>query len=129
MAVQLDKSYTVVRIIFWVSYRGRRPIYAIVTTGGKQITVTPGQTVEVEKITGESGSAIELEKVLFVADGDNYTVGKPTIEGAKVEATILEHGKQKKILVFKYKNKTRYRRKIGHRQEFTRLLIDKITVN
>ena len=70
-----------------------------------------------------------MGNVLFVADGDNYTVGQPIVEGAKVEATIVNHGKKPKVLVFKYKNKIRYRRKIGHRQEFTRLMIDNIEIN
>jgi len=83
----------------------------------------------VEKIPGDEGSSIELDNVLFVADGDNFSVGRPNIEGAKVKATILNQGRQRKILVFKYKNKTRYRRKTGHRQQFTRLAIEEIKLN
>ncbi|MFO8101308.1 MAG: 50S ribosomal protein L21 [Dehalococcoidia bacterium] len=104
-------------------------MYAIIATGGKQHKVSPGQIVEVEKIPGDEGSSVELETVLLVADGENFSVGQPTVEGARVKATILNQGKQRKVLVFKYKNKTRYRRKRGHRQQFTRLSIDEITGN
>lgn len=107
----------------------RNIIYAIVETGGKQHRVSPGQVIQVEKIPGDTGDVIELDNVLFIADDEKYTVGQPRLEGAKVKATILEHGKDKKIIVFKYKNKTRYRRKRGHRQHFTRLSIDDIVTN
>ena len=107
----------------------RRTIYAIVAAGGKQLKVSPGQTIDIEKIAGEEGSTIDLDQVLFVADGDNYTIGQPTVDGASVKATIVNHGKSRKVLVFKYKNKIRYRRKGGHRQEYTRLTINNITVN
>jgi large subunit ribosomal protein L21 len=72
------------------------------------------------------GSAVELDRVLLIADGDKVTVGKPVIDGAKVTATALQNGKGEKIIVFKYKPKVRYRRKNGHRQLFTRLMIDQI---
>ena len=110
-------------------YLGRRTIYAIVATGGKQLKVSPGQTVDVEKIEGEEGATIELDNVLFVADGENFTVGTPTVDGARIKATIVDQAKTRKVLVFKYKNKIRYRRKIGHRQNYTRLAIDEIVLN
>ncbi len=72
------------------------------------------------------GSTVELDRVLLIADGDNITVGKPVIDGAKVLATAKQNGKGKKVIVFKYKPKVRYRRKIGHRQLYTRLSIDNI---
>ncbi len=108
---------------------GRKTIYAIFETGGKQHKVSPGQTIDIEKIPGDAGDSVELGNVLFIADEDNYTVGQPKLEGAKVKATIVEQGRQKKIIVFKYKNKTRYRRKRGHRQHFTRLSIDDVITN
>ena len=85
--------------------------------------------VDIEKIPGDEGDTIELSNVLFIADGENYSIGKPNLEGTIVKATIVEQGKQKKIIVFKYKNKTRYRRKIGHRQHYTRLAIGDILTN
>jgi len=80
----------------------------------------------VERLDAAEGNAVELDKVLFIADGDKVTVGTPTIEGAKVIATSQGEGRGKKIIVFKYKPKVRYRRKTGHRQFHTRLVIDKI---
>jgi len=101
-------------------------IYAIIETGGKQYRVTPGQTIDVERLDVADGETVELDRVLFIAEGDRVTVGKPTIEGAKVIATSQGEGKGKKIIVFKYKSKVRYRRKMGHRQLYTRLTVDKI---
>jgi len=101
-------------------------IYAIIETGGKQYKVTPGQTIDVERLDVDEGNTVELDKVLFIADGDKVTVGTPTIGGAKVIATSQGNGKGKKIIVFKYKPKVRYRKKTGHRQLYTRLAIDKI---
>lgn len=88
--------------------------------------MTPGQTVEVERLDVAEGGKVELDRVLLIADGDTVTVGKPTVDGAKVVATSLGEGKGDKIIVFKYKPKVRYRKKTGHRQFYTRLTIDKI---
>ena len=101
-------------------------IYAVVETGGKQYKVTPGQTIDVERLDVAEGDTVELDKVLLIADGDKVTVGQPIVEGAKVVATSQGEGKGEKIIVFKYKSKVRYRRKKGHRQLYTRLLIDRI---
>ncbi len=101
-------------------------IYAVVETGGKQYKVSPGQTIDVERLDVAEGDTVELDKVLLIADGDKVTVGQPIVEGAKVVATSQGEGKGEKIIVFKYKSKVRYRRKKGHRQLYTRLLIDKI---
>jgi large subunit ribosomal protein L21 len=100
--------------------------YAIIETGGKQYKVTQGQKIDVELLNAEEGSTVQLDKVLMIADGDKTTVGKPLIEGARVMATVKKNGKGKKIIVFKYKSKVRYRRKNGHRQPFTSLNIEKI---
>jgi len=109
--------------MFWFR---RGEIYAIIETGGKQYKVIPGQTVDVERLDVAEGSTVELDRVLLVADGDRVTVGTPTVDGAKVVATSQGEGKGKKIIVFKYKPKVRYRKKTGHRQLYTRLVIDKI---
>jgi len=101
-------------------------IYAIIETGGKQYRVTPGQTVDVERLEVAQGDAVELDRVLLIADGDKVTAGTPTVEGARVIATSQGEGKGKKVIVFKYKPKVRYRKKTGHRQFYTRLAIDKI---
>ena len=101
-------------------------IYAIIETGGKQYKVTPGQTIDVERLDAAEGDTVELDRVLLIADGDKVTVGTPVVEGAKVIATSQGEGKGKKIIVFKYKPKVRYRKKTGHRQLYTRLTVDKI---
>jgi len=103
-------------------------VYAVVETGGKQYKVSAGDTVHVEKLPFEVGEKIELDRVLLVADGNEVQVGQPTVEGAKVLATVTDHLKGPKIIVFKYKPKERYRRKKGHRQSYTRLTIDEIVV-
>ena len=102
-------------------------IYAIIETGGKQYKAIPGQTINVERLDVAEGDTIELERVLLIADGEQLTVGKPTIDGAKVVATSKGEAKGKKIVVFKYKPKVRYRKKTGHRQLYTKLTIDKIS--
>ncbi|HEX74622.1 MAG TPA: 50S ribosomal protein L21 [Dehalococcoidia bacterium] len=101
-------------------------MYAIIETGGKQYKVSPGQTIDVERLDIAEGNTIELGRVLLIADDDKLTIGTPIIDGAKVIATSQGEGKGKKIIVFKYKPKVRYRKKTGHRQLYTRLTIDKI---
>ena len=88
--------------------------------------MSPGQTIEVERLSATEGSSVELDKVLCIADGDNVTLGAPTVEGAKVIATSQGEAKGDKIVVFRYKPKVRYSIKTGHRQLHTRLVIDKI---
>ncbi len=104
----------------------RSEIYAIIETGGKQYRVNPGQTIDVERLDVAEGNTVELDRVLLIADGERVVVGTPTVDGAKVVATAQGEGKGKKIIVFKYKPKVRYRKKTGHRQLYTRLVIDKI---
>jgi large subunit ribosomal protein L21 len=100
--------------------------YAIVTTGGKQFRVRTGQVINSELLHVEKGKEVELSPVLMISDGDEVIIGSPEIKGAKVIATCLEEGKASKIIVFRYKNKVRSRRKTGHRQPYTRLLIKEI---
>jgi large subunit ribosomal protein L21 len=105
---------------------GGKKIYAIIETGGKQYRVNPGQTIDVERLDAVEGDTVELDRVLLIADGDQVTIGTPTVDGARVVATSKGSGKGKKVIVFKYKPKVRYRKKTGHRQQYTRLVIDKI---
>jgi large subunit ribosomal protein L21 len=100
--------------------------YAIVETGGKQFKMAAEQTVNVDLLDVAEGEDIELSKVMLIADGKHTIVGSPTIEGAKVIATSLGETRADKVIVFKYKNKTRYRRKKGHRQPYTTLKIKEI---
>ncbi|HID87311.1 MAG TPA: 50S ribosomal protein L21 [Anaerolineae bacterium] len=103
-------------------------MYAVVETGGKQYKVAVGDTVDVERMPVSAGETVELDRVLLVADGDRVMVGQPLVEGARVRATVLDEVKGKKVIVFKYRPKVRYRRKTGHRQRYTRLRIDEIVV-
>ena len=105
-------------------------MYAIVNTGGKQYRVQPGDTVRVEYLPGDQGDLIELDDVrLLASDDGDVAVGSPTVEGAKVTAEVVQQGRGKKIIIFKYKAKTRYRRKNGHRQNFTELRVTDISYN
>ncbi len=105
---------------------GRLEIYAIIETGGKQYKVTPGQTIDVERLKVAEDETVVLDRVLLIADGDRVTVGAPTVRGAKIVATRQGEGKSKKIIVFKYQHKARYSKKTGHRQHYTTLTIDRI---
>ncbi|HSH24140.1 MAG TPA: 50S ribosomal protein L21 [Massilibacterium sp.] len=100
-------------------------MYAIISTGGKQVKVEEGQTIYVEKLDAEVGETVTFEDVLFVG-GDTVKVGTPTVEGATVTAKVEKQGRQKKILVFKMKRRKNYRRKQGHRQPYTKVVIEKI---
>lgn len=102
-------------------------MYAVVEAGGKQLRVWEGQTVRVERIPGEPGEEVVLDRVLLVA-GDEVRVGTPWVAGARVVARIVQQGRARKVVVFKYKPKVRYRRKRGHRQRFTALRIERIEV-
>jgi large subunit ribosomal protein L21 len=103
-------------------------MYAVVNTGGKQYKVQKGETLRIEKIPGEVGSQVTFDKVLMVADGENVRLGQPLLEKAAVMASIVEQDRAKKILVFKYKRRKRYRRKQGHRQPYTAIRIDGIDI-
>jgi large subunit ribosomal protein L21 len=99
-------------------------MYAVIETGSKQYRVAEGDFIEVESLPVETGKEVDLERVLMVSVEGKVTVGNPTVEGAKVTATVTQHGRGRKIIV--YKHKKNYHRKQGHRQNFTRLRIDKI---
>jgi large subunit ribosomal protein L21 len=98
-------------------------MYAVIKTGGKQYRVEPGQTIRVEKLDGDKGTKLELSDVLLVADGENVRVGAPTVAGVKVAAEIVGQEKGEKLLVFKFRRRKAYRRKNGHRQQYTALKI------
>lgn len=100
--------------------------YAIIETGGKQYKVAEGQSVEVEKLPVQPGAEVRIDRVLLLSRDGQVKVGRPTVEGATVVARAAGHGRGRKILVFKYKPKKNYRRRKGHRQAFTRLVVEKI---
>lgn len=101
-------------------------MYAVVKTGGKQYRVRQGDTVMIEKISGDIGSEISFDEVLMVSDGEDVRIGTPMLDGVTVSGRIVAQDRAKKIIVFKYKRRKRYRRKIGHRQSFTAVQIDTI---
>ncbi len=100
--------------------------YAIVEAMGHQYRVAPNEYLEVDRLPFDVGDLVELERVLLVVNGDEVHVGTPTVEGARVRAVVVDHFKGPKILVFKYKPRKRYRRRRGHRQKYTRLLVKEI---
>ncbi len=101
-------------------------MYAIVETGGKQYKVKSGDTLRVEKLDGEIGSTITLDKVLLAGEGEKVEAGKPYLDGASVTAKIVEQHRTRKVIVFKYKRRKGYRVKKGHRQHYTALRIEEI---
>lgn len=102
--------------------------YAIIETGGKQLRVEPGRFYDVERLAVDAEGSLTLDQVLLVHDGETITVGQPLVTGATVEATVMQHHRARKILVYKMKPKKKTRKKQGHRQELTRLMINSISV-
>jgi len=100
-------------------------MYAIIATGGKQYKVAEGDIIKVEKLGVEAGQTVTFDQVLAVNNGE-LAIGCPTVEGATVSATVVKEGKAKKVIVYKYKRKTGYHKKNGHRQLYTQVKIDKI---
>jgi len=101
-------------------------MYAVISSGGKQYKVQEGEILRIEKLSGDVGAPISFDNVLMFSDGENVNVGTPVLSDVSVQGHIVEQGKAKKILVFKYKRRKRYRRKQGHRQQFTAIKIDSI---
>ncbi len=103
--------------------------YAIIETGGKQLRVEPGRFYDIELLAVEADSSVTIEKVLLVQHNDDVTIGQPFVDGATVEGTIMRHFRGRKVLVYKMKPKKKTRKKRGHRQEITRLMINSINLN
>lgn len=103
-------------------------MYAVFRTGGKQFRAEPGKKIRIPSLDVEPGSSITFDEVLLASDGSDVKVGMPTVDGAQVKAEILRHGRDKKIIVFKRKRRKGYRRKQGHRQGFTEVRVDEISV-
>ena len=103
-------------------------MYAIIASGGKQYRVKEGDLLRLEKIDGDLGSTVSFDQVLMISDGEAVQLGRPVLEGASVHAHIVEQDRAKKILVFKFKRRKRFRKKQGHRQPFTAVQIDRIEV-
>lgn len=103
-------------------------MYAIIRTGNRQYRAEVGKLLEVEKLPYAVDESIEINDVLLIGDGDSTLVGQPTVEGAVVKATVVDQFRGEKVIVFRYRQRTNYRRKTGHRQYYTRLRIDDIVV-
>lgn len=101
-------------------------MYAVITSGGKQFRVAEGQTLKVAKMTAEVGSTIDLDKVLMLVNGDDIKVGAPFIKDSKVAASIVSHGRHKKIHIVKFRRRKHHRKQMGHRQDYTEIKITKI---
>jgi len=101
-------------------------MYAVVEVGGKQYRVSEGETIEVERLPLEVGQTLSIDRVLLLGGDGQLRVGTPTVEGARVEARVTEHGRGRKVIVFKFRPRSGYKRKHGHRQEYTRLAIESI---
>ncbi|HAO20610.1 MAG TPA: 50S ribosomal protein L21 [Desulfobacteraceae bacterium] len=101
-------------------------MYAVINSGGKQYRVEQGNTVRLERLPGDVGSSVSFDRVLLFSDGQNVKIGQPLVEGVMVRGRIVEQDRSKKIIVFKYKRRKRYRRKQGHRQYYTAVKIDSI---
>ena len=102
-------------------------MYAVIKTGGKQYRVIQGETLKIETVAGDVGSAIVLDKVLMVGDGDKLSVGKPLLAGATVNATIVSNGRHDKVKIFKMRRRKHYQKHQGHRQNYTEIRIDGIS--
>lgn len=101
-------------------------LYAVIETGGKQVKVSEGEIVFIERLPNEEASDVVFDRVLLCGDEGSMKIGAPYVEGAKVEAKVVKNGKSKKVVVFKYNAKKNYRRKQGHRQPYTKVQIEKI---
>lgn len=101
-------------------------MYAVIVTGGKQYRVKEGQRLKVESLEVEPGQSIDFENVLMVADGDDIKIGKPSLSGVKVQASVLEHGRGNKIRIVKFRRRKHSRTQMGHRQNYTQVKIEKI---
>ena len=100
--------------------------FAVIETGGKQYRVSAGDKLKVEKLAAEAGGNVSFKNVLLMVDGDKADIGTPHVKGATVEAKVLRDARARKVIVFKYHYKARYRKKKGHRQHFTEVLIEKV---
>jgi large subunit ribosomal protein L21 len=103
-------------------------VYAVLKSGARQYRAKVGETILVDRLSAEVGQQLEMDKVLLIADGERVEVGQPTVEGAKVLATVVAQEKGPKIRIFKYHPRKRYRRRAGHRQRYTRLRVDEIVM-
>lgn len=103
-------------------------MYAVIKTGGKQYRVSSGEKIKVEQLAADVGSQITIDKVLMVSDGDKVSIGKPLVKGATVQATVVNHGRGDKVRIFKMRRRKHFKKQQGHRQNFTEIQVDQISV-
>ena len=102
-------------------------MYAVIKSGGKQHRVEPGEVLKLEKLNAETGDTVEFDEVMMIGEGDNISVGTPLVEGGKVSAEVISHGRSKKVTIIKMRRRKHYRRQAGHRQWFTQVKITNIS--
>ncbi len=102
-------------------------MYAVIQTGGKQYRVAQGDTLRVEKLAADEGVTVELDKVLMIAEGEEFKIGKPFVDGGKVTATVKAHGRGKKVKIIKFRRRKQYLKRQGHRQSYTELEVTGIS--
>jgi len=103
-------------------------MHAVFQSGGKQYRVAPGDSVMVEKVPGNAGDSVTFDRIILTSDGEQVSIGKPYLDNAKVEGRITRQGKARKVIAFKFKRRKGFRKKIGHRQQFTQIKIENIQV-
>ncbi|MGD2141601.1 MAG: 50S ribosomal protein L21 [Burkholderiales bacterium] len=103
-------------------------MYAVIKTGGKQYRVSSGEKLKVEQLAADVGSQITIDQVLLVADGEKLSIGQPLVKGAKVQATVVNHGRDDKVRIFKMRRRKHFKKQQGHRQNYTEIQVDKISV-
>lgn len=105
----------------------RTPMYAVISTGGKQYKLAQGDVCRVEKLDAEEGASVEIDKVLMIADGDNINIGTPFVDGGKVTATVKSHGRAKKVEIMKFRRRKHHQKRTGHRQYYTEIEVTGIS--
>ncbi len=105
----------------------RTPMYAVISTGGKQYKLAQGDVCRVEKLDAEEGASVDLDKVLMIADGDNINIGTPFVDGGKVTATVKSHGRAKKVEIMKFRRRKHHQKRTGHRQYYTEIEVTGIS--
>jgi large subunit ribosomal protein L21 len=103
-------------------------MYAVITSGSKQFTVREGDKLKLEKLTAEVGATVNFDNILMVSNGDSINIGKPFVSGAKVQATVVEHGRHKKLTIVKFRRRKHHKKQMGHRQYYTEVKIEKISL-
>lgn len=101
-------------------------MYAVITSGSKQFTVREGETLKIAKLSADVGATISFDNVLMVSNGDDIKIGKPYVQGAKVTASVVEHGRHKKVIIVKFRRRKHHKKQMGHRQDYTEVKIEKI---